>query len=83
MHRPFTDTTSAYTARAQYVDGHPEQPLLALVMRECTGWLKNVARRGAEKESDKYVMMASVNLVNCIAHSTAKRRRILQRGASQ
>jgi len=78
-----TDPTSAHAARAQYVDAHPEQPLLALVMRECTGWLKDVARRRAEKESDKYVMMASVNLVNCIAHSPAERRRILQRGASQ
>lgn len=69
-----TDPTSAHAARAQYVDAHPEQSLLALVMRECTEWFQDVARRGTEKESDKYVMMASVNLVNCIAHSAAERR---------
>ena len=70
------DPTAADAARAQYVDTHPEQPLLALVMTECNAWMKDLAQRNAEKESDKYVMMASVNLVNCIAHSTARRRSV-------
>ena len=78
-----TDPTTAHAARAQYVDAHPEQPLLALVMRECTEWLKDVTFRRAENESDEYVMMASVNLVNCIAHSPAERRRVSQGGTSR
>ena len=69
-----TNPTAANVARAQYVSAHPEQPLLALVMTECNQWLQDLAQRKAEKESDKYVMMASVNLVNCIAHSAAHRR---------
>ena len=70
----FTDPLTAGAARAQYVATHPEQPLLALVVSHCTQWLHDLARRNAEKESDKYVMMASINLVNCIAHSAAHRR---------
>lgn len=68
-----TDPVAADAARAQYISAHPEQPLLALVTTECNAWLQDLARKKAEKESDKYVMMASVNLVNCIAHSDAHR----------
>lgn len=68
-----TDPAAANAARAQYISAHPEQPLLALVTTECNAWLHDLAQRKAEKESDKYVMMASVNLVNCIAHSDAHR----------
>lgn len=70
-----TDPLAANAARAQYVASHPEQPLLALVISQCNEWLQDLAHRNAEKASDKYVMMASVNLVNCIAHSPAQRRR--------
>lgn len=69
-----TDPAAANAARAQYINAHPEQPLLALVTSECNAWLQDLAQRNAEKESDKYVMMASVNLVNCIAHTAAHRR---------
>jgi hypothetical protein len=65
--------TAANEARAQYLSAHPEQPLLALALSECNGWLQSLAQRRIVKESDKYVMMASVNLVNCIAHSEAHR----------
>jgi hypothetical protein len=68
-----TDPAAANAARAQYLSTHPEQPLLALVTSECNAWLQDLAQRKAEKKSDKYVMMASVNLVNCIAHSAAHR----------
>lgn len=67
------DPTATNAVRAQYISMHPEQPLLALVTSECNAWLQDLAQRKAEKESDKYVMMASVNLVNCIAHSDAHR----------
>jgi len=69
-----TDPAAADAARAQYISAHPEQPLLALVTTECKAWLQDLAQGNAEKESDKYVMMASVNLVNCIAHAMAIRR---------
>jgi hypothetical protein len=70
-----TDPAAADAARAQYVASHPEQPLLALVVSQCTQWLRDLAHRNVEKESDKFVMMASINMVNCIAHAAAKRRR--------
>lgn len=69
------DPTAADAARAQYIADHPEPVLLALVLNECNAWLFDLARRGAEKESDKFVLMTSVNLVNCIAHAPAERRR--------
>ena len=70
-----TDPIAAAAARAQYMATYSEQPLLAWVLSQCTQWLHDLARRNAEKESDKFVMMASINLVNCIAHSAAQPRR--------
>jgi len=66
-----TDPVAGDQARRQYVGSNPEQPLLAYVMNENNRWLADVAQRGAEAESDKYVMMAAVNLVNCIAYAQA------------
>lgn len=71
------DPVAADAARNQYIAGHPEQPLLALVLSQCNEWLRGLTRQNAEKESDKFVMMASMNLVNCIAHAAARRRRAL------
>lgn len=64
-----TEPALANAARAQYVMNHPEAPLLAYVLRESTLWLMEFARRGTETESDKFVMMAAINIVNCIAHA--------------
>jgi len=61
------DPVLADAARAQYVTHHREAPLLAFVMHETHLWLQELARRGIESESDKYVMSAAVNMVNCIA----------------
>jgi hypothetical protein len=69
-----TDAAAADAGRAQYVGAHPERPLLAFETRECNAWLKDLAQRKIEKESDKYVIMASIDWVNCIAHSDAHRR---------
>lgn len=63
----FADPVLAGAARAQYVADHSEAPLLAFVMHEVSNWLQDLARRGTESESDKYVMSAAVNMVNCIA----------------
>ncbi|MGC2030791.1 MAG: hypothetical protein WA642_12280 [Steroidobacteraceae bacterium] len=54
-------------AGEQYVTQHPEQPLLAFVMDETNRRLRAISERNAEAESDKFVMMTSMNLVNCIA----------------
>jgi hypothetical protein len=64
-----TDPALAHAARAQYVKNHPEAPLLAYVIREFTLWLMELAEKDTESESDKYVMMAGINIVNCIAHA--------------
>ncbi len=58
---------SADGARDQYASQHPEQPLLAFVVGETNQWLREISGRNAEAESDKFVIMASMNLVNCIA----------------
>ncbi|HTY51433.1 MAG TPA: hypothetical protein VMB48_17240, partial [Steroidobacteraceae bacterium] len=62
-------------ARRQYIADHAEQSLLAFVLGECNGWLRELARTHAEKDSDKFVLMASVNLVNCIAYAVVPTRR--------
>jgi hypothetical protein len=59
--------SAADGAREQYASQHPEQPLLAFVLSETNQWLGEIAERHAEAESDKFIMMASMNLVNCIA----------------
>jgi len=47
-----------------YVDAHPERDLLAYVTSGMAQWLSDVH----QEESDRYVMMAVQNLVNCIAY---------------
>lgn len=48
----------------QFVAEHPEQALLAYVQVETANWL----RRVSPEDSDKYVMLAAVNMVNCIGY---------------
>lgn len=47
----------------QYITDHPEKNLLAYVTAETSKWMA----RNTPEESDKYVMLAIWNLVNCIA----------------
>jgi hypothetical protein len=47
----------------QYVESHPEKELLAYVQMETMDWLTRIA----PEKSDKYVMLAAWNIVNCIA----------------
>ena len=54
-------------ARSDYFTHHSEQPLLAFVIHELTGWLAELTEQGVAEESDKFVIMAAVNLVQCIA----------------
>lgn len=52
----------------RYIEGHPEKTLLAYVQVETTNWLNRIV----PDETDKYVMLAAWNLVNCIAFVAMK-----------
>jgi hypothetical protein len=70
----FSEHARAFAAdgtREQYTSQHPEQPLLAFVLSETNRWLQEISERNAEAQTDKFVMMASMNVVNCIASAPA------------
>lgn len=69
--RGFADPAMTNAATAQYLKDHPEQAILAFVLHECNSWLAQIASHHTEAESDKFALMASFNLVNCIAYSQA------------
>lgn len=50
-------------ALQHYIETHPEHDLLAFVQVETANWLQCVVA----EESDKFVVMAALNLVDCIA----------------
>lgn len=52
-----------HRAMMQYLEGHPEKPLLTYVTDELNRWLANII----PEETDKHVMLACMNVVNCIA----------------
>ena len=47
----------------QYLASHPEKELLAYVQSESANW----SARIVPEETDKYVMLAALNMVNCLA----------------
>ena len=47
----------------QYIEDHPEKELLAYVQMETANWLKRIV----PEDTDKYIMLATWNIVNCIA----------------
>jgi hypothetical protein len=47
----------------QYVETHPEQNLLACIGARTADWLERID----PEDSDRYVMLAAANFVNCIA----------------
>jgi hypothetical protein len=47
----------------QYMGNHPEQNLLACIGARTADWLERID----PEDSDRYVMLAAANLVNCIA----------------
>jgi hypothetical protein len=62
------DLQQSHELIVQFIAGHPEQALLAYVQVETANWLKRVT----PEDSDRYVMLAAANMVNCIGytHST-------------
>lgn len=50
-------------SKQQYIDEHPEKQLLAYVQMETTKWLDQIV----PEESDKYILLATWQIVNCIA----------------
>ena len=59
------DLSPAQRQRAmmQYLESHPEKPLLAYVTDELNKWFARIA----PEDTDNYVMLAGMNFVNCIA----------------
>lgn len=53
-------------ALRQYIETHPENDLLAFVRGETAGWLQRVI----PEETDKFVVLAALNFVNCIAFAS-------------
>ena len=51
------------SAMKQYIEAHPEKGLLAFNNAEIVNWLS----RGIAEEKDKYVFLAAINFVNCMA----------------
>jgi hypothetical protein len=48
----------------QYVENHPEKNLCAYVWSETANWLRGIV----PEDSDRYVILVVINLVNCIAY---------------
>jgi hypothetical protein len=59
------DPQQSHELIIQYIAWHPEQALLAYVQVETANWLKRVT----PEDSDRYVMLAAANMVNCIGYS--------------
>ncbi len=52
-----------HKANQQYVDEHSEPELLAYIQVETSAWLERIER----EDTDKFLLLAAWNLVNCIA----------------
>ncbi len=57
------DTSLRDRSMRQYIEDHPEKELLAYIWAETAIWMNRIV----PEETDKYVMMAAANFVNCIA----------------
>ena len=55
----------------EYLEAHPEETLLAHVTAELNNWLAGIT----PKETDNYVMLASINFVNCARRLVGRPRR--------
>lgn len=58
------DPAQSHDLILQFIEGHPEQVLLAYVQVETASWLKRVT----PEDSDRHVMLAAANIVNCIGY---------------
>lgn len=63
-------SSQVHQTQQQFATGHSEPALLAYVSTETTRWLASVA----PLESDKYVLLSAMNVVNCIAHVPLPKR---------
>ncbi|WP_183082033.1 hypothetical protein [Paraburkholderia sp. BL23I1N1] len=62
----------------QYLRNHPEQNLLACIGARTADWLERID----PEDSDRYVMLAATNLLNCIAFVPLPESRPAGHGAS-
>ena len=58
-------------AEQAFVAEHPEPMLLAYVLKEVTTWLRRPEVRYAALEEDKFLILAALNIVQCIAYDAA------------
>ncbi|WP_354334403.1 MULTISPECIES: hypothetical protein [unclassified Undibacterium] len=64
----FTERLSSDLRRQslhQYIDDHPEKMLFVFVMSELLPWLDQC---GLAEDNERYVMLAAITAVNCIAN---------------
>lgn len=59
-----------HIAEQSFIAEHPEPMLLAYVFNEVTTWLQRPEVRHAALEQDKFLMLAALNTVQCIAYGT-------------
>jgi hypothetical protein len=55
--------------QSRYVLEHPEPALLAWVIASCNAWLTSTAAANAEREADKYVLLAAMTFVESLARA--------------
>lgn len=66
-----SDSLGTAAPSSRDVREHPEPALLAWVVGSCQAWLTRTAAAHAEREADKYVLLAALTFVECIAHARA------------
>jgi hypothetical protein len=67
------DPEKSHELVIQFIAAHPEQALLAYVQVETANWLKRVI----PEDSERYVMLAAVKMVNCIGYTQSAGTRTL------
>ena len=75
LSRKLADPNLSDGVTQQFLKSHPEQPLMAYALAVSNYWLQQIAARETEAETDKEVLMACINFVNCIAYTEARARR--------
>lgn len=65
----------AAAMQSRYLLEHPEPALLAWAVGACNAWLTSTAAANAEREVDKYLLLAAMTFVESIARAADARPR--------
>ena len=74
LSRKLADRNLSDGVTQQFLMSHPERPLMMYVLAVSNYWLQQITARGTEAETDREVLMACINFVNCVAHTKTKPR---------